>query len=564
MEKTFILGDEKSSNFENYNFIRIPVEDFISESEIHNWVCKLFQSNDIEKIIIQIDDKCKVAAQIAYHIRLSITELKEKVLVPILFISDFSLESQIKEFGQYAHILFTKGLYYFEFNEESFNEEVSVIEGLPVSDYVLCFLDLVKVSPVEKKGRHSLGNEWGAHILNEVSGVNCLTSERIFLKTLFFKFKNAPNNIDKLNPSGITTKGYINLDSKSISAKAKKILLIDDEADRGWDSIMRGILKTDSSSDFITIKERVTGYNDFSEKSKSIIENGDFDLFLVDLRLGGDSESSSKVGGTLSGMDVIKKLKSINKGNQIIVLSASNKVWNLKSLIKLGVSGYYLKESPEDGFKRSVSTENYNQFKEIVNDCFSKGYLRKVYNLISNVRSIHSKSKFQKYSDTGMEIAWNQIEQGNLDFGFLSLFQIIEKFGNENFKFNRSSNEYSVNGVTVIKNKTQQESEWVLKHKRNGDIGYFISEDNNIKAETRPSALFKTSCVFKFILGKNDNELKKLGDLNWKRNKIAHGERKIMNSEDDIIELLTAINELMKHTGEKSKDYSNKKFLAKN
>lgn len=41
-------------------------------------------------------------------------------------------------------------------------------------------------------------------------------------------------------------------------------------------------------------------------------------------------------------------IKKINPGIQVIIFSATNKVWNLQALQEAGADGFIIKESPEN------------------------------------------------------------------------------------------------------------------------------------------------------------------------------------------------------------------------
>ena len=90
MGKTYILGNNKDlAKYLEYDFIEIPTIMCSNDYEIHNWLVNVFQHNEIEKLVIEIGSDVVLPFQIAYHIRLSINELKYKSLIPILFINHY-------------------------------------------------------------------------------------------------------------------------------------------------------------------------------------------------------------------------------------------------------------------------------------------------------------------------------------------------------------------------------------------------------------------------------------------------------------------------------------------
>src|SRR5690606_17315684 len=153
-------------------------------------------------------------------------------------------------------------------------------------------------------------------------------------------------------------------------------------------------------------------FESFSEANKNIINSEKFDLYLVDLRLNGLEEDENLKTKEFSGMKVLQKIKSLNEGNQVIIFTASNKVWNLKSLLDAGADGYYMKESPEYNFSRVISEQNYKDFKENVKACFGRGYLSEVYKHWINAKDIETTTdhNFIAESNIALDIAWEQIK----------------------------------------------------------------------------------------------------------------------------------------------------------
>ena len=373
MEKIYILGNNETLKEISENYIELP--DLNKEYEIHNWIVKLFNDNEIEKLVIEIGENPELALKLGYHIRLSIENLNEKVLIPILFLSISSLNSILLKARLYSQILSTKGTYFTEFNDlESAKEEVSLIEGLAEYDYVTGFLKVIHLLPDGTIGRHSLANIWGAYAMDKAANTNALPQDSDFKKKLYFKYMAAFANLNKIKPLDILGKIQIGK-ANTINAAGKKILLIDDEADKGWESVLRKIFKTTSPEDFVVINEKVKDFDRFSTENKQITETQRFDLYLVDLRLNGLEEEETIKTKEFSGMKVLRKIKSINQGNQVLIFTASNKSWNFKALLDEGADGYYMKESPEYNFSQEFSNQNYKQFQNEIQTCFDNNYL---------------------------------------------------------------------------------------------------------------------------------------------------------------------------------------------
>jgi len=549
MEKTYILGNSQVLKELGGSFISIPALNTNEEYKVHDWLIPALDKNEIERVVIEIGKNPLLSLQIGYHIRLSIDDLKKKSLVPILFVSALSLNSIMLQTEMYSQILATKGVFFSEFELQSIQQEVEQITGLTESEYLTKFLKTIHVQPDETVGRHSLANIWGAYAMDKAANTNALPSDAKFKKTLYFKYISVFNNLDKLKPSPLKILGRISIgDMNNIEARDTRILLLDDEADKGWETVLRKVFKTTNDEDFVVINEKVKDYDALTDKSKRIIETEEFDLYLIDLRLNGLEEDENVNTEEFSGMKVLRKIKTLNEGNQVIIFTASNKVWNLKALLEAGADGYYMKESPEYNLSGKISKQNFTGFKQNVQKCFERSYLREMYVLLKNAKSTNTNTnrKFIAESNTSLDMAWKQIKTGYLDFGYLTLFQIIEQYANKTYDYRDDS--IKIDGVKNFMIKKDGDNEiWKLTFNRdkiNGD--YFSTGDEQKSKGVRANNLYKVSCLLKFIYKKDDAFLKEFGKLNDLRHKIAHKGAKGQANSEKIKKVLEIIKMIKK------------------
>jgi DNA-binding NarL/FixJ family response regulator len=546
MEKTFILGNSSSLEGFGGTFVKIP--DLLNETKIHDLVVELFRVQQIDKIIVEIGENPSLSLQIGYHIRLSIENIKEGALIPIFYVSELSIRSIMLQAGIYSQILATKGVFFSEFNLQSNKVDIEHISGLNQNEYLNKFLKIIHIQPDETVGRHSLANIWGAYAMDKASNANALSEASEFKKKLYFKYVAAFNELEKLKPNLLNVLGNIKVgDVKRIKAEGKRVLLIDDEASNGWGTVLRKILKTSSDEDFVIINEKVKDFEAFSEESKRIIEKQKFDLYLVDLRLNGLEEDENLKTVAFSGMKVLKKIKSLNEGNQVIVFTASNKVWNLKALLDAGADGYYMKESPEYNFSKTISEQNYHDFKDNVVKSFDRSYLRGVFAELEHTKRKNNSTvrNFIAESNNALDIAWELIKRSYLDFGFLTLFQSIESISGQLYSLNPYQD--SLEGEVTIDRTVGDESEWEWLMTYQKDIlngGYFKFEKSLQTKNTNPTTLYKVSCLFKIKLQKDETFLKGIGRLNKLRNAIAHGGTRNSATKNDLIEILKILGEI--------------------
>lgn len=531
MGKTYILGNNKDlAKYLEYDFIEIPTIMCSNDYEIHNWLVNVFQHNEIEKLVIEIGSDVVLPFQIAYHIRLSINELKYKSLIPILFVSTTTLNSIVLKASLWSHILSTKGVYFSSISDfEKIKLELSVVEEITSEEYKSEFWDIIKVLPGEVMGRHSLANVWGAYSMDKAANTNILRFNSDFQSRsgeLYFKYVSAINNLKTLN---IKTVGYINLSpSCPIDAKNRKILLIDDEADKGWESVLRKIFSTNLPDDFVVINEKVKDYDKFTPKSKSIIENEHFDLYLIDLRLGGLEEDGILKPDDFSGMKVMRKIKSINPGNQVIIFTASNKVWNLKALLDAGADGYYMKESPEFAFTNEFSVQNYLRFKDDVQRCFDRSYLKSVYLDIQDIKVYINKigsTDFKNELLNQFDLFWSMISKSisetDYAYSFINLYFVIEII-------NKNSYQQTTDGKWLI---CQKENllywQWDQSEKAYVNTNLEITISN-------PPEWQKIAGLWFQKWGQSDSQfIMNIFFLIQKRNGFVHGDKKILDKQDN-------------------------------
>jgi CheY-like chemotaxis protein len=182
--------------------------------------------------------------------------------------------------------------------------------------------------------------------------------------------------------------------------------------------------------------------------------------------LNGLDEESVNKPDKFSGVSVLKKIKEQNSGNQVIVFTASNKAWNMKALFDMGADGYYIKESPEYSFSQEFSAENYNSFKEQIEICLSRGYLRDIFNskskLLNKINGLTSSypSDFLNELKNQLNLAYSMLYAADIKekfaYAYVTLYMIIE-ITNKYF-YTRIGEEWIISDVGNLK-KWQWDSE---------------------------------------------------------------------------------------------------------
>ena len=441
MAKILVLGNEQtkkwSESISNSHFIQMPVFSLGEDGE--RKLCEFVINNidsDSMAIVVDVDEisKPELCLAFAMAIRLSILDIKSAALSPILFISRATQDILIGY--KYSPIILT-GSIVFDLPENA-SDALEVMEPLSPSEYKTKFLDVIKIIPNATEGRHSLANQWGADVLSRIVVGNETNNELIKKArlSLYFRYVRAlslgTNDIENIIQGVELPSTPTSL--KKIDATGKKILLIDDEADKGWGDVLCKMLP---NSEFKTIQEQVPDYEHLSNDAKKEIESGKYDLIFLDLRMNGVAEEDTLRPDDFSGMKILKAIKEQNKGNQVIMFTASNKAWNMKALLEAGADGYYIKESPEYTFPASYSDSNARELCTSITQCLDNGYLRNVYLKVKKIKELIQDSQcFSNRTDEllgSIDIAYDLLAKSNAKqeykaYSYLQLFLVIEEF----------------------------------------------------------------------------------------------------------------------------------------
>ncbi|MBK7095611.1 MAG: hypothetical protein IPH57_11365 [Saprospiraceae bacterium] len=105
-----------------------------------------------------------------------------------------------------------------------------------------------------------------------------------------------------------------------------------------------------------------------------------------------------------SGYKLIEEFLNENEGYQIIVSTASNKIWNINAALKRGASSYYVKESPEFNYSISETNRHYENFKKEISYCFEQKYLFYVWESINKIKTHFENNPLKKYFPNNHEM----------------------------------------------------------------------------------------------------------------------------------------------------------------
>jgi CheY-like chemotaxis protein len=259
------------------------------------------------------------------------------------------------------------------------------------------FVNSISINPpANYQSHHSIANEWALvryFSMFEIDDHNELylsLKNKIYdldyLNTLHFKHTEAKANRQKFNPKKHSIKPII----KEI--EETKIGIIDDEINKGWLEFYNYILDKSMAT--------AVPYNNFKKDGEKIelinkikrwlldkfTSNEPVDVFIIDLRLHND-DFSEQYFENLSGIQIIKFIKSHNPGIQVVVSTASNKVWNYQKCLEAGVKYFSVKESPETYNTRNETLASYTHFSKQVSHAVKDRYLADLFRKIHDLKN---------------------------------------------------------------------------------------------------------------------------------------------------------------------------------
>lgn len=320
--------------------------------------------------------------RVATHIRL--TKEWNHLTAPILFIGPDEIDDIIK-LSDYGSIVSSYRIFMSDAHEEDEieNKIREIIENNQYDNeaeirysssrrYTEMVSKLNIKAPANYATHHSMANEWGVQRWSEMLQFDAKYKNSDFKNQLFYKCLRArigePQKFNtkwwKSNPS-LLAFGFC-------PEEKYKIAYIDDEYEKGWSSLLSYIFES-QPVEFQTFKDFKEGMGKEELKThiESFVDTCDADCYILDLRLHESDFDSEIDNDALTGHEIARYIKRKNIANQIVIFTASNKVWNLKEeLLKIGASGYVIKESPEFVYDRNQTYQNFADFqKEILQAC---------------------------------------------------------------------------------------------------------------------------------------------------------------------------------------------------
>ena len=357
-------------------------------------ICKRLEDIDkkISSILLISDQNLdwKFLVRLACHIRYhQFTNGLDKLPITLAFqsIPDLMFDKETLGSGEIENFQYEEGFYI-----KTWDDVFTMVKdeaGSTVNAYELFFqeklsdksfdaalLSIIKISPSHKQGSHAITNFWGAVNLARNAGYSDEETGYEFPPTLYFKYLSkkykanicSPDERKAIISTALSSNNSVQSAEQLLKdgrldfsghkyLKYKKILLIDDNADKGWKSSLSLLFNNDIHvfSELIDINLK-----DYER----------FDLVFLDLYM--PNPKNDNKPDMAYTINILKELKSKFPGVPIIVFTASNKSWTMNEVLENGADGIYVKESPEYAASPQFSHDNFMSFVNIVINCLEK------------------------------------------------------------------------------------------------------------------------------------------------------------------------------------------------
>lgn len=326
--------------------------------------------------------------RVAYHIRLT-PELK---FIPIIILSDLDGCTLSRLELKISRIIFTKNIFIEMNNVKSIEKyQNKIFSKFNEKDYKNNFLDLIQVDSPENSTNHSITNEWAIFQWAKELGVtdsqsvnNTLSniSHQLYFKYLYQKNElysdiSLPNQKSTNTHSG----GNIKIKKKAQSIE-KNVLMIDNDLDKGWEDIFQKYFSKKRNYVFRTINPveiKNKCYEDIEKIVTREIESIQIpDLILLDMGLT-ESDSYEENPKKISGIRLLKKIKSFNPAIQVIMFSATTRSDILEQASKYKILGYIKKDSID--YSIYTTKANIEKLSNFLKDGEEKFYLKDIWNI---------------------------------------------------------------------------------------------------------------------------------------------------------------------------------------
>ncbi len=317
-----------------------------------------------------------------------------------------------------------------DFNIDELSKKPSFLQSLNIKTNESLkwgsFVDTIEIKE-KTTDNHTIANEWAIYRWAKIIGASDDDIQKITKKVeenIYFKYLQA---IHPIKESDTFSNEELQIKIEAKSKLKPKVLFIDDEADKGWYEIFCKILFDINEFDFDYLGDVLKDKTQEEIINESIIKVKEgTDIVILDFRIHKEDFIENDIN-KITGLKLLKAIKEINPGIQVIIFSATNKVWSLQALQKAGADGFIVKEAPENSVDENFTKKSIISFKETIKTAVKRLFLKSIWYEIKSLREINSDYNYQL--DIGFKLMSDSIDSEKyLNYAYLQLFLIIEEF----------------------------------------------------------------------------------------------------------------------------------------
>lgn len=423
----------------------------VSDKDLDNYVKEWFTESEYKALYIPL---CfgKILSdynglRLAIHIRCTPSINQNK---PIYIYSPVPTSFLVR--SQYFDILKTRGVKLINMHPKKIIESLGSINPLTENDIKHEMGKIQLPVPQNYEDSHSIANEWAIYRWANATDSEDSAIEKItntIKSNLYFKHLTTiypPSEIKLIKEDRLKFRDQLfGISDGLLEQKDINILYVDDEADKGWYEIMANIIydvNNINGFDYLGESLKALSQQEIIDQVVNRVKEDSANIVLLDFRLHKKDHDSHNIED-ITSVQILKKIKALNAGIQVIIFSATNKVWNLLALQKYGADGFIIKEGPENSKSPSFTTQTIDNFINTMSVCISNRYKKEIYQSVSELNCKLKEDAKKHIVDKGFQKAVElfyaiaclslpkYVEDQNFDHSFMNFFRIIEAVANE-------------------------------------------------------------------------------------------------------------------------------------
>lgn len=376
------LKQELSKNGQTADLYDIPPSDNLRTSYLFN-ISQQLKNKEERIVLINIESKVGTGkfqnqklVELLFWLR-----CKYRLKNPIVTYSCQSINQILKRLPK-NYIILSPGCHHLQLpiNEQQIKKIAGFkpLEGNEFNE----IKQFLKPRVDLKQTRHSYANYAGMNLMLNIAKQVYGVDENQILDNASGKFTDFYNFRDSLDYHILSM--YFDLEKTTIANEeekeqlkiggallSKKILLVDDLADKGWENILRQIIYGDILNE--NLISLTIGDNLITE-IESVIDSHKPHLILLDLRLK-DEENEKKIS-ELDGFKLLEHIKSHKKfkGLPVVMFTSSSNAETIKELLNAGAEAVWTKPGIDEALGADDIKERYKKLVDLVSSVFEPDY----------------------------------------------------------------------------------------------------------------------------------------------------------------------------------------------